>query len=113
MLFFADIYYEVIGVKIEPNKVAGIYEANKIINTSKTDNGIKNQTKSSVDRIEISKAGAKYNEISALKSKLIGDIDKGSSTEKLQRLKFEINNGTYHISSDDIAGAMFKMNSGG
>jgi flagellar biosynthesis anti-sigma factor FlgM len=93
-------------MKIDPTKVAGIYEANVSKNVSKSNIDTKKETYGSRDRIEISKTGAKYNEISALKSKIINEIDKGTSTEKIQRLKSEINNGTYQVSSNNIADAM-------
>lgn len=95
-------------MKIDPSKVAGIYESNASKGISKSNNDIKNDITPSRDRIELSKTGMKYNEISSLKSKVINDIDKGTDVAKIQSLKAAIKSGTYHISSVDIAGAMLK-----
>jgi len=95
-------------MKIDPSKVAGIYEANVSKNVSKSNNDVKNEISTSRDRIELSKTGVKYSEISSLKSKVIDEIDKGTDAEKIQSLKAAINNGTYRVSSNDIAAAMIK-----
>ena len=93
-------------MKIDPIKIAGLYESNS--NKNMANNKIKNDMKHPNDRIEISDKGSMHKEIASLKSIVINEIDKGASAERIQRLKTEIENGTYNVSGIDIADAMTK-----
>ena len=90
-------------MKIDPANIVKLHET--VSNKDMVPNKKSRQTG---DRIEISDIGTKHSEIASMKSKIIYDVEKGASAEKLQRLKSEIENGTYHVSSDDIASAMLK-----
>ncbi len=58
------------------------------------------------DRVELSKKAADYDPVSAAKDKVISELEKGSDANRLRQLKADIENGVYHISAKDIAGAM-------
>ena len=92
-------------MKIDPIKVASLYEANSKKNSADNRN-VKKDIQHSNDRVEISNSGSKHSEVASLNSKIIRGIEKGASAEKIQRLKAEIENGTYNISSSDITNAM-------
>lgn len=93
-------------MKIDPIKVTGLYEANVKKNLTNDGSNVKKGIQSSKDKVEISDTGSKYSEISSLKSKVVNEIGKGASAEKIHKLKTAVENGTYHVSGSDIADAM-------
>lgn len=92
-------------MKINPIKVTNLYEANKK-NTSIDNTNIKKDTHHNNDKVEISSAGLKHSEAETIKMRLINEITKGTDKDKIQSLKDSIHNGTYNVSSTNIAEAM-------
>jgi|GEM_PF-1346562 len=93
------------------SNVEGIYEKTMkkditIADSSNKGNSINEEKKTSQDRIEISRNGSSFDELSSIKEKAVADIEKSTSPDKLRQLKAAIENGTYYVSSEDIAGAI-------
>lgn len=92
-------------MRIDPkNNIEGVYETNLKKNQSITENSVNKDTESNVDRVEISKNAANYDEINSLKESVVRDVEKGADPDRLRSLKAQIENGTYYVSSQDIAG---------
>jgi anti-sigma28 factor (negative regulator of flagellin synthesis) len=101
-------------MRIDPkNKIDGIYEANIKKNSSASDNSVKKDKELNKDRVEISKEASNYDELSNIKSEIVSKGEKGTSADKLRRLKAEIENGTYYVSSQDIADAIINSKNKG
>ncbi len=94
------------------SNVDGIYEANLKKSSKVSENGMSKKDERNIDRVEISSAASSYDEISSIKNKIVDEVEKGTSPEKLRLLKDQIENGTYHISSKDIASALINGRSG-
>lgn len=95
-------------MKIDPIKVASLYEATANNNIINNNSNMQKDVQHSNDRVEISDVGSKHSEIALFKARVINDIEKGASAEKIQVLKSGIENGTYHVSGVDIAEAMIR-----
>ncbi len=94
-------------MRIDPkNNVNGVYDTSFNKNSKVADNSVSKENKKNIDRVEISPAASKYDQISSIKDKIISEVERGTSPEKLRQLKVQIENGTYHVSSEDIAKAI-------
>lgn len=94
-------------MRVDPKaNVNAVYEMNAKNTLATAQNGLGKEEKLNQDRIEISPGADAYDELSSVKEKVIGEIEAGTSADKLRSLKAEIENGTYHISSEDIASAI-------
>ena len=98
-------------MRIDPkNNLDGIYETNiKKSNSSTSGNSVNKDTELNKDRVEISEEASNYDELSSVKSEVVSQVEKGTSADKLRKLKSEIENGTYYVSSNDIAGAILNQ----
>jgi len=95
-------------MKIELNGIDSVYDA-----TIRTDDiAVKKTTedKSSLprDKVEFSEQSKKYSQLNSIKEEITSDVDMGAGPEKLRALKAAVMNGSYHVSSEDIAGAMLR-----
>lgn len=98
-------------MRIDPKKVEGIYE-NLIKAPSVSVQSGKQVSKEQPavkDRLELSSDFSKRDTVKNLKAGIADEIEKGASSEKLRSLKAAIKNGTYQVSSDDIAQAMLNL----
>lgn len=95
-------------MKIDPNKQLDmIYETTNIKkNLSTSGNKMNKEAELNKDRVEISKAASNYDELSSIKSKVVEEVEKGTSYDKIRKLKAEIENGTYYVNSQDIANSI-------
>ena len=94
-------------MRIDPkSNIEGIYEANTKKNQSISENSTNKGNETNIDRVEISKTAESYDELSSVKEAVVNDVEKGASPDKLRSLKAQIENGTYYVSSEDIAGAV-------
>lgn len=94
-------------MRIDPKKQLDmIYETNINKNSSTSGNKMNKESELNKDRVEISKAASNYDELSSIKSKVVEDVEKGTSVDKIRKLKTEIDNGTYFVGSQDIASAI-------
>lgn len=94
-------------MRIDPKKqIDIIYETNIKKNSSTMDNKTNKESELNKDRVEISKAASNYDELSSIKSKIVEGVEKGTSVDKIRKLKAEIENGTYFVSSQDIANSI-------
>jgi anti-sigma28 factor (negative regulator of flagellin synthesis) len=59
-----------------------------------------------MDKVEISSKAKEYNQLKGVVSKVIEDVNRTESPERLQMLKKEIAIGKYRIASEDIAEAI-------
>lgn len=103
-------------MRIDPkSNITGTYETNLQKNQDIAQNGSKKDDKTNIDRVEISPTAKNFDELSSIKKAVVNDIEKGTSPDKLRSLKAQIENGTYHVSSQKIAGAImnFATGSGG
>jgi len=104
-------------MRIEANgNVDGLYEAsmkkditgaeNKVNSENSVNNtsDIKKQ-----DRVEISEAAAGYDELGAIKEKVVQDVQAGAGPDRLRELKAQIKDGTYFVSSADIAASIINF----
>lgn len=102
-------------MRIDPKNLSAAYEAQLKSNlTSNSKEEIKSD-KAMQDRVVLSDDYRKNSGIEGAKKKLIDEIEKGASPDKLFRLKNEIQSGTYNVSSEDIAQAIissFHKNNG-
>lgn len=102
-------------MKIDPKSLDGLYEtkSNQSIRNGKTqisnEADRKTDTVTKQDRIEISEKGTRHGEVLAVKTSLVNEVKKETSAEKIQRLTEEVKNGTYFVSSSDIAEAILKL----
>lgn len=92
-------------MRIDPTKIDGIYEAQLKrgagqVHTDSIGSEIKE------DRIELSKNAKEHDELRGLVSGIAGEIEKGASPDKLRALKKSISEGSYSVSSEEIAGAI-------
>lgn len=99
-------------MKIDP-KLISLYEAQVGKGVKRSDDFIRRDPRLSRavvrnDRIEISEKAAKFSEIQAMKTQLLKEVEKAPNPEKLYRLKEQIENGTYQVSSSAIADAILK-----
>ncbi|MGI5891281.1 MAG: flagellar biosynthesis anti-sigma factor FlgM [Bacillota bacterium] len=62
-----------------------------------------------MDRVEISQKASDYDPVRAAKEKVVTEVEKGSRADFLRQLKADIENGAYHVSSQDIASAMINI----
>jgi len=93
--------------------IEGIYEKTMKKDLAVPKNNFKNDKKEDAadqDRIDISKNASSYDEFSSIKDKIVNDIENATRPDKLRQIKAAIENGTYHVSSEDIAGAILKQN---
>lgn len=93
--------------------IEGIYEKTMKKDLSVSKKEIKNDKKQDLinqDRIDISENASSYDELSSVKDAVVKEVDKATSPDKLRQLKAAIENGTYHVSGEDIAGAILKPN---
>lgn len=93
-------------MRIEPKKLDGIFEANINKNSSASGSKVNKESGFNKDRVEISKEASKYDELSSIKTEVVNQVEKGTSVEKLRKLKAEIENGTYFVNSQDIANSI-------
>lgn len=93
--------------------IEGIYEKTMKKDLAVSENKLKNEKKEGVldqDRIDISENAGRCDEFSSIRNKVVDDIEKATSPDKLRQIKAAIENGTYHVSGEDIAGAILKSN---
>jgi len=103
-------------MRIDPkSNINGTYETNLNKNQDIAKNGSKKDKQTNIDRVELSSTAEKFDELSSIKKAVVNNIEKGTSPERLRSLKMQIENGTYHVSSHDIAGVIinFATGSGG
>lgn len=94
-------------MRIDPKKQLDmVYETNIKKNLSSSGNKMNKETEFNKDRVEISKSASNYDELSNIKSKVVENVEKGTSVDKIRNLKTEIENGTYYVSSQDIANSI-------
>ena len=96
-------------MRIDPNNLSGVYESQMKTGGSTVGGEEIKENKMPKDRIELSSAYKKRSGINEIKSNVVSEIEKGASPEKLKMLKKQIQDGTYKVSSDDIAQAMLGM----
>jgi flagellar biosynthesis anti-sigma factor FlgM len=96
-------------MKINPASVYGVYKP-----TETPDGGarVKNGTSASVpavekqDTIQISSQGKAQQEIGRIVSEIMDEVSQNAGAERLESLKAAIADGSYHVSSDDLADAI-------
>lgn len=93
-------------MKININKIDSIYELSMKESTRAQDNRIKSKKEESMDKVEISLKAKEYNPLKNAVTKVIENVNKIESPERLQKLKKEIAIGKYRIASEDIAEAI-------
>lgn len=94
-------------MRIDPKgSIEGIYEATLKKNTTVADKEAQAEKKIEKDKVEISKTAGSYDELSPIKKKIVEEVEKGTPPSRLRQLKASIENGTYHVSSKDIAEAI-------
>lgn len=98
-------------MRIDPKKVEGIYENLIKAPSVSVQNGktVAKDQPSAKDRLELSADFSKRDTVKNLKTGVADEIEKGTSSERLRSLKAAVKNGTYRVSSDDIAQAMLKF----
>lgn len=97
-------------MRIDPkSNIIGTYETNLKKNQDIAQNGSKKDKETNIDRVEISPTAENFDELSSIKKTVVNDIEKGASPDRLRSLKMKIENGTYHVSSQDIAGAIMNF----
>lgn len=97
-------------MRIDPkSNIESIYEANTKKNSSALENNVNQEDKLNKDRVEISKTARSFDELSPIKEKVVADVEKATSPDRLRELKAQIENGTYHVSSQDIAAAILNI----
>lgn len=98
-------------MKIDPkNNIDNIYQSNSASrkNISKKNDTLKEKGFEK-DKVEISNAGSKHDEVASAKEKIIYEVEKGVDVERLRQLKADIENGNYRVSSEDIASAIMRF----
>ncbi len=93
------------------SNIEGIYETNMKKNTVAGNS--KQENKLNQDRVEISETASSYDEQNSIKDKIVKEVESPTNPNKLRELKAKIENGTYHVSSTDIAGAIVRLSGGG
>lgn len=97
-------------IRVDANSnIEGIHEVNIKKNLTVPERDLKDGDKINEDRVEISETASKYNELSAAKDKIVKEVEASTSPDKLRSLKAQIESGTYHVSSEDIAGAILGL----
>ena len=95
-------------MKINPadmSKIEGAYETpHKSVENSAARNNDK--TGMARDRVCLSEESMKYNELEGIRTAATQKAEQNTSPEKLRRIKAAIENGTYQVSGEDIAGAI-------
>ena len=72
----------------------------------KDEKGITSGIKAKADSISISSDASNYGEISRLSNAIRSEIDAANGAERLASIKEAIRNGSYSVSSDEVAGAI-------
>jgi anti-sigma28 factor (negative regulator of flagellin synthesis) len=92
-------------MRIDPeNKIGGVYDAS-MRKTSQLQGNKENQTDGlKPDRVEISRMAK--DELYGLKNQIVRDVEKGTSPDRLRRLKLMIDNGSYRVDSSSLAEAI-------
>jgi anti-sigma28 factor (negative regulator of flagellin synthesis) len=98
-------------MKIDPKRAVNFYETQTNKSQAKSEAKINKDNSIKRDRVEISSQASKHSELIEMKEKIASEVGKGASPERLQRLKIEIKNGTYSVSSLDIADSILKIKS--
>ncbi len=91
-------------MRIEPGKIENVYEIQL-----KNDAGSSGENKGreiQKDRIELSSECKSYDEQTSVSKSITSEIESGAGTEKLRKLKAQIQSGTYNVSGEAIAEAM-------
>lgn len=94
-------------MRIDPkNKVDGVYDA--LIRKSTTESGTVRQSQTDLkrDRVELSQNAETHDELKTAKEEVLRDVERGSSPDKLRRIKAQVESGSYSVSAEDIAEAM-------
>ena len=102
-------------MRIDPNSnIEGMHDVGIKNNTTISQNNAQENNKLNQDRIEFSQAANSFDELSAVKDKVVKEVEASTSPDRLRELKAQIENGTYFVSSEDIAGAImtFSANNG-
>lgn len=88
------------------------YQANKISPSGRRNSQIKGEKpvtsgiEAKADSISISSDAASYGEIYKLGNAIRSEIDAANPADKIASIKEAIRNGSYSVSSDDVAGAI-------
>lgn len=61
-----------------------------------------------VDRVEFSSAASDAANISAAKAEIKRDVESGASEERIEALRSAVANGSYYVSPERVAGAIFE-----
>jgi anti-sigma28 factor (negative regulator of flagellin synthesis) len=102
-------------MKINPNLgVDNIYESviRKTASGNEEHMEIDSQNPAAQDRVEISDKAASYDDLQAFREQVIGDVEKGTSADRLRQLKADIESGNYSVSGRDIAEAILNRGRG-
>ncbi|HBT64992.1 MAG TPA: hypothetical protein DEB10_10080 [Ruminococcaceae bacterium] len=101
-----------VSMKIDPNKVARIYEirSSSVNRKSAVDKNTaaKKYSGEKNDRIEISDNGVKHGEVLTYKKVLVKEAERSANEGRIQMLKDKISRGEYHVPSSNIAEAILK-----
>ena len=92
--------------------IDSIHEVSIKNNLSTSQNNLEKEEKLNQDRIEISPSVSDYDGLSSVKDEVVKEVEAPTSPDKLRSLKSQIENGTYHISSDDLAAAILSVKTG-
>lgn len=90
-------------IESDNNKIKNIYDSqiNRLSRKEET-----SPQELSQDRVEFSRNASKDSGLSSVKNSVAGEVERGTSPDKLRRLRSEIQSGSYRRSSSDIADAM-------
>jgi flagellar biosynthesis anti-sigma factor FlgM len=92
------------------SNLEGIYETNLKKNTTVSEKKEKLEKSLNKDKVEISKTAGNYDQLRPIKEKIVNEVEKGTDPNRLRELKAQIENGTYFVSSQDIASSIMDIN---
>jgi anti-sigma28 factor (negative regulator of flagellin synthesis) len=92
--------------------IEAIHELNIKNSVSATKNNLEENNQLNQDRVEISETASSYDELATVKDQVVKEVEAPTSPDKLRSLKAQIENGTYNVSSNDIAAAILGTKSG-
>ena len=98
-------------MNINFNSAYGIYQANRT-RPSETEPFHPSQSVSAgaksenTDQISISRAGARQSEVDRLARAIVAEIERSASPERLKALQSAVENKTYRVPTEELAGAL-------
>lgn len=95
-------------MKINRNELDRVY--NTKLPENNTSKKAKKETTEATDKIVLSDKAKEYSTMNSLTTSVVEEVTRKTSPEKLLKLKNDVAKGNYHVSSNDIAGAILGQN---